>query len=56
MSRGVRYHQLFRGPIRLTNYNFHAHVQYCLTIHYQSCGIDKWRNVEGPKYATILKG
>ena len=47
--RGVRYHQPFRGPIRLTNYNFHAHVQYCITIHNQNCSIDKYRNVEGSK-------
>ena len=48
-ARGVRYHQPFRGPIRLTNYNFHAHVQYCITIHYHSCSIDKYINVESPK-------
>ena len=46
---GVRYHQPFWGPIRLTNYNFHVHVQYCITIYYQSCTIDKCINVEGPK-------
>ena len=37
------------GPIRLTNYNFHTHVQYWITIHYHICSIDKYRNVEGPK-------
>ena len=48
-TRGLRYHLPFRGPIRLTNYNFYAHVQNCITIHYHSCSIDKYRNVEGPK-------
>ena len=48
-ARGLRYHLPFRTPIWLTNYNFHAHVQYCITIHYQSCSIDKYINVEGPK-------
>ena len=48
-TRGLRYHLPFREPIILTNYNFHAHVQYCITIHYHSCSIDKYRNVEGPK-------
>ena len=33
-----------------TNYNFHACVQYCITIHYHSCIIDKYRNVDGPKW------
>ena len=28
----------------------HAHVQYCVTIHYYSCSIDKYRNVEDPKF------
>ena len=48
-ATGLRYHQPFRGHIRLTNYNFHAHVQYCITIYYHSCSIDKYRHVEGPK-------
>ena len=47
--RGMRYHLPFMGPIRLTNYYFHAHVQHCITIHYHSCSIDTYRNVEGPK-------
>ena len=46
-ARGLRYHLPFRGPIRLTNYIFH--VQYNITIHYHSCSIDKYRNVEDPK-------
>ena len=46
-ARGLWYHLPFRGLIRLTNYNFHAHVQYCITIHF--CSIDKYRNMEGPK-------
>ena len=46
---GMWYHLSLRGPIRLTNYNFHACVQYCITIHYHSCIIDKYRNVDGPK-------
>ena len=44
-ARGLRYHQPFREPIRLTNNNFHAHVHYCITIHYHRCSIDKYRNV-----------
>ena len=50
---GVCRYQSFRGPVRLTNYNFHTHVQYCITIHYHSCSIDKYRNVEGPKCHNI---
>ena len=53
-ARGLTYHHLpFMGPIRLTNYNLHAHVQYCITIHYNSCSIDKHRNVDGPKCCTF---
>ena len=37
-------------PISLTNYNFQAHVQYCITIQYLSCSIDKKRNVKDVKY------
>ena len=48
-ARGLWHHLLFRGPIRLTNYNFLAHVQYCITIPYHSCSIDKYRNVEDVK-------
>ena len=48
-TRGLSYHLPFREPIRLTNYNLHAHVQYCITIYYHSCSIDTYRNVEGPK-------
>ena len=48
-ARSLIYHLPFRGPLRLTNVNFHAHVQYCITIDYQSCSIDKCRNVKGPK-------
>ena len=33
----------------LTNYNSHTDIQYCITIHYHSCSIDKYRNVEGSK-------
>ena len=47
-SRCKRYHLHFRGHIRLTNYNCHAHVEYCITIHYHTCHIDKYRHVEGP--------
>ena len=45
-ARGLKYQLPFRGPIRLTNYNFHTHVQYCITIHYHSCSIDKYRTVK----------
>ena len=40
-ARGLQYHLPLRGPIRLTNFSFHTHVQYCRTIHYHSCRIDK---------------
>ena len=30
----------------MINYNFHAHVQYCITIQYLSCSIDIYRNVK----------
>ena len=33
-ARGLRYHQPFRGHVRLTNDNFHAHVHHCINIHY----------------------
>ena len=49
-ARGLWYHLPFRGPMRLTNYNFHTHVQYCITMHCHSCSIDKYRNVEGWKW------
>ena len=45
-ARGLKYHLPFRGPIWLTNYNFHTFVQYYITIHYHSCSIDKYRNVK----------
>ena len=32
-ARGLKYHQPFRGPIRLTNDSIHAHVHYCIPIH-----------------------
>ena len=55
-ARGVRYHQPFRGPIRLTNYNFHAHVHYCVTIHYHMCCIGKYKNVEGLQCVSLWLG
>ena len=48
-ARGLWYHLAFRGPIRMINYNFHAHVQYCITIHYLSCSIHIYRNVKDVK-------
>ena len=48
-ARDLKYHLPFRGPIRWTNYNFHPHVLYCITIHYQSCSIDKYRNMKDVK-------
>ena len=48
-ARDVKYHLSFRGPIWLTNYNFHPHVLYCITTHYHSCSIDKYRNVKDVK-------
>ena len=33
----------------LTNYKFHVYVQHFITVHYHSCSIDKFRNVEGAK-------
>ena len=40
-ARGLRYHQPFRGHLRLTNDNFHAHVHYCITIHYHRYSIHR---------------
>ena len=54
-ARGLWYHLPFRGPIILTHYNFYAHVQYCITIHYHSYSIDKYRNVEGSKMPQFWK-
>ena len=39
----------FQGTYLIENYHFHTHVQYCITIHYHNCSIDKYRNVEGLK-------
>ena len=33
-SMGLRYHHNFRGPLRLTNYNFHTHILHCITFYY----------------------
>ena len=33
-SRGLRYYHSFRGPLRLTNYNFHTYMLYCITFYY----------------------
>ena len=43
------------GPIRMTNYNVHAHVQYCIGIHYLGCSIDKYRNVKYVKCSQFWK-
>ena len=44
------YHLPFIGDLsRMINYNFHAHVQYCITIQYLSCSIDIYRNVKDVK-------
>ena len=48
-ARELKYHLPFRGPIRLTNYNFHTFVQCYITFHYHSCSIDKYRNVKDAK-------
>ena len=40
-ARGMRYHQPFRGHVRLTNDNFHAHVDHCITIHYHRYSIHR---------------
>ena len=48
-TRGLWNHLPLRGPISLTTYNFHTHVQYYITIHYHSCSIDKYRNVKDVK-------
>ena len=42
-----RYHKHFTGPLRLTNHNFHTHIQYCITFYYYICDIDKYIYVEG---------
>ena len=49
-SRAMRYHLHFRGHISLTDYNFHVHVEYCITVHYHICHMDKYRHVEGPTW------
>ena len=41
------------ATIWLTNYNFHAHVQYCTTIHNHGCSIDKYRNVKDAKCQNV---
>ena len=46
--RGMTCYLYFRRHIRLTNYNFHTHVVYCITIHYHICHIDKYKHVEAP--------
>ena len=46
-ARGLRYYKHFRGPLRLTNHNFHTHIQYCITFYYDMCHIDKYTYVEG---------
>ena len=38
-ARGLRYHQPFRGHVRLTNDNFHGHIHYCINIHYHRSSI-----------------
>ena len=55
-ARGLKCHLPFRGPIRSTNYNFHAHVQYCITIHYHSCSIEKKTEMWKVQITTILEG
>ena len=54
-ARGLWYHLPFRGHIRMINYNFHPHVQYCITIHYLSCSIDIYRNVKDVKCHNVGK-
>ena len=39
--RGTICYLHFRRHIRFTNYNFHTHVVYCITIYYDICCIDK---------------
>ena len=39
--RGMICYLHFRRHIRFTNYNFHTHVVYCITIYYNICCIDK---------------
>ena len=40
-ARGLKYHQPFRGHVRLTNDNFHAHVHLCITIDYHRYSIHR---------------
>ena len=40
-ARGLRYHQPFRGHVRLTNDNFHVHVHHCIAIHYHRYSIHR---------------
>ena len=48
--RGLWCHQPFREPLRLTNYNFHTHVQYCVTLYYYIYHMDTYRTAEVPKF------
>ena len=49
-ARGMWYHQPFREPLRLTHYNFHTHVQYCVIFSYYICCIYTYKTIEGPKF------
>ena len=40
-AKDLWYHLFFMWHIRLTNYNFHSCVPYCITIHYHSSSIEK---------------
>ena len=49
LCKGSVISSTFQDTYLIENYHFHTHVQYCITIHYHSCSIDAYINVDGPK-------
>ena len=49
-ARGQRYDKHFRGPLRLTNDSFHAHIQYSITFYYYICQMNNYISVTGPNF------
>ena len=60
-ARDLTYHQPFRGHVRLTDDNIHAHVHNCITIHYHrysihrlmTCHADLWQYHCSPLDAAL---
>ena len=49
-ATGLRHDKHFRGPLRLTNDSFHAHIQYSITFYYYICHMNNYINVTGPNF------